>query len=174
MKNNALSFDIRPCTLTDLPAVEALQEEVLEGLPSPELLRRNSHAVLEACLHAPNLMLGAFCGETLAAVSTLYHPTDPADDYSRLLTTVSAAGLRTANYKLCIVRENFRGHGLQYRLAAELEKAAAEQGVELLYVTVSPNNPHSYRNIEKSGYTRDRLFLRDGHERYVYYKRIHP
>ena len=172
MNSSGLSFDIRPCTGADLAAVEALQEEVLAGLPSPELLLRNSHAVLARSLCPPNLMLGAFCGETLAAVSTLYHPTDPADDYSRRLTTVSAAGLRTANYKLCIVREAFRGHGLQCRLAAALEQAAEKQGVALLYVTVSPKNPHSYRNIEKSGYTRDRLLVRGGYERYLYYKRI--
>lgn len=164
-----MDFSIKPCGPDQLGALLDIQEEAFAALEDASLLRRNTPEMLESCLLPPHAALGAWHGDTLAAFSILYFP-EEQEDLSLSLTGVDRAGLRAANYKLCIVRPAFRGNGLQYRLGLALERYAKEAGVWLLCATVSPHNSRSMENIRKMGYTYNRTLAKYGLERALYYK----
>lgn len=164
------SFSIQRCTLAQLPEILHIQEETIRALSNPALLRRNTPQMLESCLLAPHITLGAFDGDAIAGFSVLYFPTDPTEDLAGLLTTVDISGKKAANYKLCIVRQDYRGYGLQRLLEQALEECAVAEGVQLLCATVSPENEHSMRNVLRCGYTYDRTLQKYGLPRNLYYK----
>lgn len=164
-----MEFTIGPCGPEQLDALLDIQEETFAALEDESLLRRNTPEMLENCLLPPHVTLGAWHGNVLAAFSILYFPEED-EDLSLSLTGVDRAGLRAANYKLCIVRPAFRGSGLQYRLGTALDPFARRAGAGLLCATVSPHNRHSMENIRKMGYTYNRTLTKYGLERALYYK----
>jgi len=173
MKYPKEAFCIRPCTGAHLTDILAMQEEAIAALPSPHLLNRNTPALFSTCLQPPNVTLGAFYGDTLAGFAALFHPTQYEDDLAHTLETADVTGKKVANYKVTIVRDAFRGNRLQQRLETALEAYAKEQGVEVLCVTVSPDNAHSKRNIENCGYIYDHTQIKYGNLlRDIYYKFI--
>ena len=164
-------FCIRTCDRTHLNEILTMQEEAIAALPQPHLLNRNTPQLFETVLTAPNVTVGAFCGDTLAGFASLFHPQTHEDDLSHTLETICVDGKKVANYKVTIVRAAYRGHGLQQRLEQELERYAKEQGVQVLCVTVSPDNLPSKRNIEKCGYVYDHTQIKYGNLlRDIYYK----
>lgn len=164
-----MDFDIRPCGPDQLDDLLDLQDAAFAAMEDENLLRRNTPEMFRSCLLPPHVTLGAWLEGTLAAVSILYFP-EEEEDLSRSLAGVDLAGRRAANYKLCIVRPEFRGRALQYRLGMALEGMARERGVGVLCATVSPKNSHSARNIRRMGYTENRTLTKYGLERALYYK----
>ena len=51
-----------------------------------------------------------------------------------------------------MVTEDYRGHGLQLQILAELEERAKELGLNGLVATVHPDNKYSLDNFLKAGY----------------------
>ncbi len=173
MKYSADAFVVRPCTAVQLNDILRMQEEIIAALPAPHLLNCNTPALFSACLLAPNVTLGAFYGDTLAGFAALFHPAEYEDDLAHTLETVDVTGRKVANYKVTMVRTAFRGNRLQRRLETALEAAAKAQGVEVLCVTVSPDNLPSKRNIESCGYIYDHTQIKYGNLlRDIYYKFI--
>lgn len=164
-----MEFTVRPCGPNKLDALLDIQEEAFAALPDPALLRRNTPEMLAACLRPPHITLGAWYKKTLAAFSILYFP-EEAEDLSLSLIDVERTDMRAANYKLCIVRPAFRGHGLQRRLGLALEPYAQKSGTGLLCATVSPQNAHSMANIRRMGYTYNRTLVKYKLKRALYYK----
>ena len=166
-------FDIHPCGLEDLAAVRGLEEEVLAALERPDLLRRNTEEMWQACLQPPHCCIGAWVEEILVAIAVLYVPhTDDQEDLSRLLTHKTVEGCRSANFKICIVRPQWRGHGLQVTLGRQLEEEALRMGFGLLCATASPHNAASVKSLERLGYQRDCTLMKYGFERILFYKEM--
>lgn len=94
----------------------------------------------------------------LAAFSMLYYLGPDEENLMVNLTGIDCTGLKDANYKLCIVKHDYRGNSLQYRLCLELIERAKKSGVDILCVTASPDNPYSIKNIEKLGFIYNRTF----------------
>lgn len=164
-------FCFRKCDITHLDEILKIQEETIAALPQPHLLNRNTPALFHSALTPPNVTVGAFCGETLAGFAAMVYPKTPEDDLSHTLETVDVSGKKVANYKVTIVRAAYRGHHLQQRMEQRLEQYAKEQGVNVLCVTVSPDNLPSKRNIEKCGYIYDHTQIKYGNLlRDIYYK----
>ena len=171
MNNNENQrYLIRPCTSQDLDAVCRLEDETLQSLSRPELLRHNGRQRLEPCLQPPHLTVGAFCDGRLAAFAILFDPEgDRGEDLSHC---VGLGHLRSLNYKLCIVAPLHRGHRLQVRLGQWLESEARRRGAELLCSTVSPMNEASMRSLQRLGYRQGPCVQKYGYRRWVYYKRL--
>lgn len=164
-------FHFSKCDITHLDEILKMQEEAIAALPQPHLLNRNTPDLFRTVLTPPNVTVGAFYGDVLAGFAALFHPQTHEDDLSHTLKTVDVTGKKVANYKVTIVREAYRGHRLQQRLEERLEQYAKEQGVDVLCVTVSPDNLPSKRNIEKCGYTYDHTRIKYGNLlRDIYYK----
>ena len=164
-------FCFRLCEETHLDEILKMQEEAIAALPQSHLLNRNTPDLFRTVLTPPNVTVGAFDGEVLAGFAALFHPETHEDDLSHTLETVDVNGKKVANYKVTIVREAYRGHRLQQRMEQQLEQYAKEQGVDVLCVTVSPDNLPSKRNIEKCGYTYDHTQIKYANLlRDIYYK----
>lgn len=164
-------FHILPLSLDDLGEVLELEAAVIASLERPDQLRRNTPEMWRVCLSVPHVALGVRVGETLVALAVLYIPT-PGDgeDLSAFLENVPREGLKSANYKICMVHPHFRGHALQQLLGRHLEEAALRQGVQLLCSTVSPHNPASIRSLQRLGYRYNRTLAKYGFQRALYYK----
>lgn len=166
-------MELRPCTAADLAAVVALNEAVYASLPDKTVLRHNSAGMIATCLEEPNLTLGFWDGDLLVAIGMLYVPQcleeDHAHDVVRIVDLWDAGqsrsldfeaigfdelgkmGVKAANQKLFLVREGYRGQGLQQKLIREIEKIAVVRGYNLLCTTCAPNNKFSINNFLKEG-----------------------
>lgn len=168
MKKDSANFLIKPCVEEDLKRILDIQEQTFKQLGESDILRRNTPEMLQECLKSPNVTLGAWYNDDLAAFSVLYFP-DDEENLAKLLDNVDVTNLKYANYKLCIVKSEYRGNSLQYSLGTELIKAAKELNVQILCCTASPHNPYSIRNIEKLGFKYNKTLQKYGFERNLYY-----
>ena len=144
-------MELRRCLPSDLQAVIDLNETVYAALPDKSILRHNSPEMIASCLNEPNVTLGFWEGNLLVAIGMLYVPQCIEEDHFHDLGL--KGDYQSANQKLFLVREGFRGLGLQQKLIREVEKIAMARGYNLLCTTVAPNNIFSINNFLKEGYT---------------------
>lgn len=143
-------MEFRQCYPADFQAVVDLNETVYAALPDKTMLRHNSPEMIASCLEEPNVTLGIWDGNLLIAIGMLYVPQCLEEDHAHDLDLVG--DYKSANQKLFLVRNGYRGLGLQRRLIREVEKLAIERGYNLLCTTVAPNNIFSINNFLKEGY----------------------
>ena len=139
-----------PCQLSDLQAVIDLNEAIYSALPDKSILRHNSPEMIASCIEDPNVTLGIWEGDTLIAIGMLYVPQCIEEDHFHDLGLEGE--YKSANQKLFLVREGYRGLGLQRKLIREVEKVAMARDYNLLCTTVAPNNDFSINNFLKEGY----------------------
>ena len=177
-------FTFSPLGIEHLDQVRAVEQEALLRLERPDLLRRNTEQMWRECLQPPHFCLGAWCKVTtpvnkdkphleplLAGFAVLYVPEKGgAEDLSPLLTTINAEPYTSANYKICIVRPDWRGHHLQFQLGQRLAAEAKARGINLLCATVSPYNPASVKSLLQLGYHQDSQLEKYGFERLLFYQ----
>ena len=143
-------LELRQCTSADLDAVVELNETIYAALPDKSVLRHNSVEMIASCLEKPNVTLGYWDDGLLVAIGVLYVPQCIEEDHFHDLDL--EGDYRSANQKLFLVREGYRGLGLQQKLIRELEKIAVSRGFNLLCTTCAPNNSYSINNFLKEGY----------------------
>ena len=143
-------MQLRPCQLSDLQSVIDLNEAIYSALPDKSILRHNSPEMIASCIEEPNVTLGIWEGDMLIAIGMLYVPQCIEEDHFHDLGLEGE--YKSANQKLFLVREGYRGLGLQRKLICEVEKIAMARGYNLLCTTVAPNNDFSINNFLKEGY----------------------
>ena len=151
MKNN--SMVIRTLTAEDLDAVLELQEITLLGLKDKNVLRRNSPEILKQALSENNIALGVFAENGLIAIGIAVDPVPPETDLRAGLRKFSVD--KAMDLKLIIVKEEYRGNGLQRELIRLLEEQAVKRGITHFCTSVSPDNPFSFNNLLAMGYELD-------------------
>lgn len=162
---------IRKCQPSDLQAIIELNETIYAALPDKSILRHNSPEMLASCLEEPNVTLGVWDGNLLVAIGMLYVPRCLEEDHFHDLGL--QGDFKSANQKLFLVQEGYRGLGLQRQLISEVEKIAVERGYNLLCTTVAPNNTFSIHNFLKEGYVYAKTEEKyGGLLRNLYYKMI--
>jgi len=145
-----MKMKIRKCLSSDLQAIIELNETIYAALPDKSILRHNSPEMIASCLEEPNVTLGVWDGNLLVAIGMLYVPQCLEEDHFHDLGL--QGNFKSANQKLFLVREGYRGLGLQRNLIREVEQIAMERGYNLLCTTVAPNNAFSINNFMKEGY----------------------
>jgi GNAT superfamily N-acetyltransferase len=164
-------MDIRKCNLSDFQSVVDLNETIYAALPDQSVLRHNSPEMIASCLKEPNVTLGIWDGELLVAIGMLYVPQCLEEDHFHDLGLEGS--YKSANQKLFLVREGYRGLGLQRRLIREVEKTAMSRGYNLLCTTVAPNNTFSINNFLAEGYVYAKTEQKyGGLVRNLYYKKL--
>ncbi|MBQ0128621.1 MAG: GNAT family N-acetyltransferase [bacterium] len=187
-----MNLQLHQCTITDFQAVVELNETVYASLPDKSVLRHNSPEMIASCLQEPNMTLGFWDDEKLVAIGVLYVPQcleeDHAHDVVGLLDNeitglrdsealeldeLEKLGIKAANQKLFLVRDGYRGLGLQQKLIQEVEKLAVQRGFNLLCTTCAPNNNFSINNFLKEGYRYAKTEEKyGGLTRNLYYKQL--
>lgn len=165
-------FLIKKLDSTYISAMLDLQDEVIGKLDNPDILRKNTIDTLSPCFDPPSLVLGAFCDDLFVAFGILYYAGDDRENLAYSLDTRD--DLYTyANIKVVIVKDGYRGHGLQQTFIHNFEEYAKTIGVKTLLSTVSPDNMYSCRNLEQCGYISvKRLKKYGGKDRLLYMKNL--
>ena len=164
-------MDIRKCNLSDFQSVVDLNETIYAALPDQSVLRHNSPKMIASCLEEPNVTLGIWDGALLVAIGMLYVPQCIEEDHFHDLEL--EGNYKSANQKLFLVREGYRGLGLQRQLIREVEKIAMSRGYNLLCTTVAPNNTFSINNFLAEGYVYAKTEQKyGGLVRNLYYKKL--
>ena len=164
-------MNLRRCNNNDLQAVIDLNETIYAALPDKSVLRHNSPEMITSCMEEPNVTLGIWDGKVLVAIGMLYVPQCLEEDHFHDLNL--QGDYKTANQKLFLVREGYRGLGLQRKLIREVEKLAIERGYDLLCTTVAPNNTFSINNFLKEDYVYAKTEEKyGGLTRNLYYKKL--
>ena len=162
-------MQLRQCQPTDLQVIIDLNEAIYAALPDKSVLRHNSPEMIASCLEEPNVTLGVWDGDLLVAIGMLYVPQCIEEDHFHDLDL--QGDYKSANQKLFLVRDRYRGLGLQRRLIREVEKTAVARGYNLLCTTVAPNNDFSINNFLKEGYVYAKTEMKyGGLVRNLYYK----
>lgn len=160
---------IQKCQSSDLQSIIELNETIYAALPDKSILRHNTPEMLASCLEEPNVTLGVWDGNLLVAIGMLYVPQCLEEDHFHDLGL--QGDFNSANQKLFLVREGYRGLGLQRQLIREVEKIAMKRGYNLLCTTVAPNNKFSINNFLKEGYVYTKTEEKyGGLTRNLYYK----
>lgn len=162
-------MQLRQCQPADLQVIIDLNEAIYAALPDKSVLRHNSPEMIASCLEEPNVTLGVWDGDLLVAIGMLYVPQCIEEDHFHDLDL--QGDYKSANQKLFLVRDRYRGLGLQRRLIREVEKTAIARGYNLLCTTVAPNNDFSINNFLKEGYVYAKTEIKyGGLVRNLYYK----
>lgn len=162
---------IRKCQSSDLQSIIELNETIYAALPDKSILRHNSPEMIASCLEEPNVTLGIWDGNLLVAIGMLYVPQCLEEDHFHDLGLQGR--FKSANQKLFLVREGYRGLGLQRQLIRQVEQIAVKQGYTLLCTTVAPTNEFSINNFLKEGYVYAKTEEKyGGLVRNLYYKKI--
>ena len=187
-----MTLQLRKCTINDFQAVVELNETVYASLPDQSVLRHNTPEMIASCLQEPNVTLGFWDYEKLVAIGVLYVPQcleeDHAHDVLEFLDNLTFGhldirtiglegleklGIKAANQKLFLVRESYRGLGLQRKLIQEVEKLAIQRGFNLLCTTCAPSNSFSINNFLKEDYKYAKTEEKyGGLVRNLYYKQL--
>lgn len=145
---------IRKCTVEDVDDIMELQRQIISEIDDKEILRENNREMFITCVQTPNFSLGVFNEDKeLIAIAIFCDARGTDEDISKCLVkhNVDVA----ANFKLILVRKDYRGRGLQKSLMWILEKCAANCGYTHLCMTASPKNIYSISNSESMGYAYD-------------------
>ena len=162
-------MQLRQCQPADLQVIIDLNEAIYAALPDKSVLRHNSPEMIASCLEEPNVTLGVWDGDLLVAIGMLYVPQCIEEDHFHDLGL--QGDYKSANQKLFLVRDRYRGMGLQRILIREVEKTAIARGYNLLCTTVAPNNNFSINNFLKEGYVYAKTEMKyGGLVRNLYYK----
>ncbi|ORX81660.1 hypothetical protein BCR32DRAFT_293172 [Anaeromyces robustus] len=169
LNNNELY--IKKCTEKDINDILNLQEDVIEHLEDKNVLRRNTKEMFLHCMKDPNLTVGVYHNDILIAISIFVDERGTSEDLS--INIKKEPFDICANFKLVIVKNNYRGLHLQRNLMWILERYAYEKGYTKLCATVSPDNKYSLENIERSSYKFELEAIKyGGLKRYLYVKDI--
>ena len=162
---------VKKCDKNELDNILKLQDIIFEELENPSILRRNTTQILAQCLEEPNVTIGVFDQNNLIGLIILVEPTGEETDLRKNLKChiINSA----ADFKLIMIKKEYRGYGLQRSLMWLLEKIAYTKGYKFLCVSVSPDNKYSRSNIINAGYEFDHQeYLYGGLIREVYVKKL--
>lgn len=140
----------RLCTPADIPALWALEQQVLAALPDPSLFIPTPPDELADQLHA-GFILAVWDGEEAAAYVSVEYCGQDARSYGRDVGAPDSELDTCANLDTVLVRPDLRGNGLQQALLTAAEQFLAPC-IRALGATVSPDNLYSRRNFEACGW----------------------
>lgn len=164
-------FTIKPCSIEDVDTIMDMQDHVIEV--NNKTGRGNWYIVTERCeleeglKNNDLLVLGAYSAGELAACIAMSIG-DPHDMFKALLNNHQNNEDKQFGYaKMAIVKEAYRGHGLQRTLLHALEVEALKNP-QLKYIgaIAHPDNSFSLKNLKAEGYENKGRVVPDPHPGY--------
>ena len=132
---------------SDIDAVVALQDRIVEALPDKDLYAASTREEYLTQLNE-DICFIAECGDKVAGFSVMV-PNDPDNprNYGKYLDYDRKQLAETASLDLTMVDPEFRGRGIQRMFNKLRIGKAIEMGAKEGLCTISPDNPYSYRNF---------------------------
>lgn len=154
MKVDVNKFEYRKLTEENIPDLLDFQEIIFsEDENAKETLRRNTYETFFPCFAPPSLVLGVFYEENMIAFGILYVAGEDHENLAYSLDNHELLNVKEyANFKIVIVKKDFRGNGIQSILMKKFEEYAKSIGMKVILATASPKNKYSTNNFDKGGY----------------------
>lgn len=140
---------LRPLTMADVPAMLAMQEEVLAALEDSSWYFPSEEWEFASAVLAGEAW-GYFDGDQLAGFAEMT-PGEARGEHSY----AAKLGLPVAHsfdFHDVMVAPHMRRRGIQSAFLAMFTTLARESGGTAMYATVDPGNGASWRNFERFGY----------------------
>ncbi|WP_414627739.1 N-acetyltransferase family protein [Alkalihalophilus pseudofirmus] len=169
------TYQVRRLTREDLNVILEVQQVVLDTLENKEHLQPLSEEEFKAILRGDGLILGVFVKGSLTAFRALWFPGDDEENLGRDLGLSPSEQRKVVHQEISIVHPDYRGNGLQKRLAALVMRELAERTSEYEYVccTVHPFNIPSLKDKLAQGMRIVKLKEKyAGHLRYILLKKL--
>lgn len=169
------TYQVKRLTREDLNVILEVQQVVLDTLENKERLQPLSEEEFKAILRGDGLILGVFVKGNLRAFRALWFPGEDEENLGRDLGLSLNEQMKVVHQEISIVHPDYRGNGLQKRLAALVMRELAENTSEFEYVccTVHPFNIPSLKDKLAQG-----MFIVKvkekyaGHLRYILLKQL--
>lgn len=142
-------FTIKELSFENLSDIMELQRKCVEQLPDADIYYPLSRAEMLESLHL-DTVLGAWAGDTLAAVAVIVSARDSERNLAR---ETGCPPEQNLTFDAVLVLPEWRGHGLHRAFLEYTIGKAAEGGVARITATVSPENEHSLSNFLRCGFT---------------------
>ena len=164
-------FTIKPCSIEDVDTIMDMQDHVIEinnktGKGSWYIVTKRCD-LEEGLKNNDLLVLGAYCNGELAACIAMSFG-DSHGMFKTLLNNYQNNEDKQFAYaKMAIVKEAYRGHGLQRTLLQALEAEALKNPqIKYMGAIVHPDNSFSLKNVLAEGYENKGRAIPDPHPGY--------
>ena len=148
-------------------------EEVKEAMPQQDWFYLDpSDTVREMMADGTMELWVAMDGDRIAAAFDILHPGLASFNYGYDLQLTEEELLQVVHMDTSAVHRDYRGMGLQRKMAQTAEEALSGQGRRILLCTVHPENRYSLNNMLQQGYTVQKRVNKYGSERFVLRKNI--
>jgi predicted GNAT superfamily acetyltransferase len=166
-------FTYKLLKLTEIDAIEKLQQVVIDSLEDATILQPLSRAELNNILGDNGVMLGAFDGDKLIACRALLMP-DPSEEEHLGIDAGASDLTRVLYQEVSFVHPTYRGQGLQKKLGARIMDCVNIADFDFVCATVKPFNIASLKDKFSQGMHVVALKLKYGGKlRYVFAKPLH-
>ena len=142
------TLQIRDAWFDELREIRKLQKLVYQGISDPTIYVNTTRPEFIEALHM-DYVLGAYDGDRLVGVATFV---DNRKTDRNLGAKMGFGWEKCFTFDAVFVHPDYRGCGLQSEfIKVAIEKAKID-GASSIWCTVSPNNPHSYKNFTEKGF----------------------
>lgn len=147
------------CSLNNIDDILNLQNNIFDNLLERDWLRENSKDMFVRCTKYPNITFGLYDSDTLIAIIIMYAEND---DEKLSNSLINHTVINSANYKVVMVRNGYRGFKLSKVLMWILERHAFYNNFTHLCATANEHNVYSVNNLIDSGYVFDSSCIKYG------------
>jgi ribosomal protein S18 acetylase RimI-like enzyme len=165
------TFQVRRLKIEDLSAILNVQQVVLDTLEKKDTLQPLSDEEFRTILDGNGLMLGVFVRNHLVAFRALWFPREDKENLGRDLGLSVDEQMNVVHQEITSVHPDYRGNGLQKRLAFLVMKELENMNGSYHYVccTVHPFNLPSLKDKLSQGLLIAKVKEKyAGHLRYIF------
>ncbi|MFC5559376.1 GNAT family N-acetyltransferase [Ureibacillus thermophilus] len=170
-----IAYYVKKLKMSDLPQILALQQAVVNSLPDQETLQPLTIEEFQYILQGNGLMIGVFVDEQLIAFRALLIPELDDQGLGKDIGLVDEADLKRVLYQeISNVHPDFRGYGLQKKMAQIIMKKIDASRFDYVLATVMPYNIPSMKDKFYQGMYIAALKEKYGGKlRYIFAKPLH-
>lgn len=140
-------YDVYILSEAHIPELITLQQEVVDALPNKALLQPLDEEELRFILRGNGLMIGVFVDEKLIAFRALLQPMIDEEHLGYDIGLKTDEDLRKVLYQeISNVHPDYRGYGLQRRMAEIIMQQVDETKFNVVCATVMPGNIASLKD----------------------------
>ncbi|MBC8581409.1 GNAT family N-acetyltransferase [Zhenhengia yiwuensis] len=170
-----VKLTLKRLTFEDIDQIMALQDEIVEGLEDKQLYVPSGREEIQSHFSTEGVLLGYVTEENeLAALAIYLKRGYSPSNYGYDVGLEGEELLKVGQVDTVLVKADYRGNNLQYRMCSLLEEIAKEKQTPILCATASPYNTFSVNNFLKLGYEvkKDKLKY-GGLRRYILMKSLY-
>lgn len=167
------SYEIRYLIEEDLAELVELQRAIYQDLSDKEIYKLTSAERLKELLAGEDLVMGVFSKDGLIAYHIICFPAGIEENLGADIDLTLDDLKMVSHLKAVAVRPDYRGCGLQRKMASLHLEVIRDRGYCHVCSTVSPKNFASIKNFFASGFVIKGLKVKyGGLLRYIVYKNI--